>query len=815
MRIMAHSDNMGANRSCNTWAWPAMVSVVAMTLLTACGGAQGRYADHMQRAKGYLAAGELGKASVEFRNALQIQPKSAEALYLDGGVSERRGNVREAIGLYQAAIDAAPDDPRARASLARILVFGAAVQRALEVIEPGLSRHPDDPDLLAARAAARHQLQDEVGARADAERAVQVAPDNENAISVLAALCVQAGESSRALTLVSQAAEKAPASVALHQLLAELYVRGAEADKAEGQMRQLIGLQPRDMAPRVQLAKYFVQAHKLDEAQRVLEDAVRDLPHSESPKLTLVDFIATQRSRQQGEQALRAFIARDPDSSELRFGLGLLLQRAGATQEAIATYREVVRREGTRAQGLVARDRIAALEVARGHYPEAQALIAEVLRENSRDNSALQLRAQIALEHDESAAAIADLRAVLQDQPQSIPVQRALARAYVARNEPALAVEALRTAMQSAPADMAVRTELAQLLLQSHRAGEAVALLEETVRRFPQESRAREMLVSADLAMRELPAARTAAEDLKTLRPEAAVGFYLTGLVAHEQQRFTDAQKNFERALELQPGAADILGAFARLDRARGNAAQAIARVQRAVNQDPKNVQALDLLGQLYLADGDLARATQTFTHATQIEPGWWVPYRDLALVRMAAKDPDGAIREYQAAVKVAPLQPQLVMELASLYEKMGRVDDAIARYEALYAGAPRVRQVAANNLAMLLVTYKADARSLERARVLTSGFETSDNGSFLDTQGWVRFKRGEFKEAVAELERAVSRAPDSKVIRYHLGMAEWQAGLRDRARNDLESALAGAASFSGSDEARQTLASLKDRSAG
>jgi len=88
----------------------------------------------------------------------------------------------------------------------------------------------------------------------------------------------------------------------------------------------------------------------------------------------------------------------------------------------------------------------------------------------------------------------------------------------------------------------------------------------------------------------------------------------------------------------------------------------------------------------------------------------------------------------------------------------------------------------------------------------------TSDNGMLLDTVGWVRFKRGEFEEALPTLERAVERAPDSRVIRYHLAMTQIQLGLRDRARDNLESVLSGTATFQGADEARTALASLKTR---
>jgi len=155
-----------------------------------------------------------------------------------------------------------------------------------------------------------------------------------------------------------------------------------------------------------------------------------------------------------------------------------------------------------------------------------------------------------------------------------------------------------------------------------------------------------------------------------------------------------------------------------------------------------------------------------------------------------------------------------LVTELATLYERQGQIDEAIHQYELLYQRRPHL-ELAANNLAMLLVTYRKDRASLDRARDLTASFANSDVAALLDTHGWVMFKRGEVLQALAALEKASTQAPDSKVIRYHLGMAEMQAGRRERARADLESALAGAASFSGSEEARQTLASLKERSAG
>jgi len=118
---------------------------------------------------------------------------------------------------------------------------------------------------------------------------------------------------------------------------------------------------------------------------------------------------------------------------------------------------------------------------------------------------------------------------------------------------------------------------------------------------------------------------------------------------------------------------------------------------------------------------------------------------------------------------------------------------------------------MAANNLAMLLVTYKKDRHSLDRARDLTAVFASSSVGGLLDTNGWVHFKRGEYSDALPILARAAERAPEAKEIRYHLGMAELHAGQSARARSDLEAALSSATKYPWSDDARNVLASLKN----
>lgn len=789
-----------------------IVALAAAALVTGCGGAQSRFASHMKRGQTLFSQNDFTTASIEFRNAMQIEPKDDTARLMAGRSAERLGHPREALGLYQSVVDSTPENVDARVDLGRVLVYGGAVDPALKVIEPALAKHPDNAALLTLRAAARIQLKNEAGAVADADRALQLAPTNEDAIQVRAGLYKRAGDISGATALVSEAVRKLPSSTTLREMLADLYMNAGEHAKAEEQLRGLIGLAPQEPRFRYQLAIFYSRARRLDEAQRVLEATVKAMPKSVEAKLALADFVSTQRAPAQGAQVLRGFIAKEPSNEDLRLGLASQLQHSGATREAVDTYNEVIQRDGTGPKGLIARDRLAVIAWSQGRVDDARKLIEQVLEKNPHDNEALTRRAEIALSRTDPAAAIGDLRAVLRDQPQAVGIRRLLARAYAANGQSALAEETLRTSIDLAPNDMPVRIELAQLLIRTQRPDQAATLLEEAAHRTPADATVRAELARAYVLKKDFASAKTAAQDLETLRPTSATGPYLAGLAAEGENQPEEAQKDYERALGVEPQAFDPLSALARLELSRGQGAQAIARVKDAAQHDPSNAQVFNLLGELYLEQRNVPLATDALTHVITLAPKWWVGYRNLALAKLAAQDTAGAIATYESGIKVAAADPKLVSELALLYESNGRADDAIKLFDTLNRQNPRAEGIA-NNLAMLLVTYKNDRASLDRARDLTTGFASSSDGRLLDTNGWVHFKRAEYTDALAVLQRAIDRTPDAKEIRYHLGMVELSLGQTDRARSDLETAVSGSAKFVGSDEARTILASLnKDR---
>ncbi|HTV50506.1 MAG TPA: tetratricopeptide repeat protein [Steroidobacteraceae bacterium] len=791
-------------RVCLLAGWCLLAS---LCLLAGCGSRATRVSHHLQRAQHYLDAGQLEKAQIEFRNAAQIEPRNVPARLLGARIAEQMGNLPEAAALYRSIVELDADARVARAGLGRLYVLAHLPRQALDVVQPALLRHPEDAPLLTVRGAARLELKDGAGAALDAEHAVRLAPEDENAVALLASVYQRSGQSVRAVQTVRTALARVPHSVELRRILVSLYTSGGQTMLAEEQLRQIVSLRPRELAARYQLALFLAGHKRLDDAERTLQDAVAAAPSQNAPKLALAGFLAENRSAAAAQAALEGFLRADAANQELRVALGLLQQRAGQPDAALASYRRVAAEAGDRANGLLAHERAAALLIDRQRFAEAAAELAPVLRNDPHDNDALLLSASLALQREDAAAAITDLRALLRDRPRSTPAMRLLARAYAESGKTALAEEQLRAALEVTPADVQPRLELADLLLREGRADAALEELQLAAKLAPADLRVGEALVRTALAKPDLAAARRGAEALERLAPQRALGPYMQGLVAQAEHHATDAARDFERALALQPDALDALTALVRVQLAEHQPQQAREVAEQFAQRYPASAAAQNLLGELYLQSGDLVRAAAQLERASQLAPQWSRPYLDLAAMQLRAGEGTAAEQTYKRGIAHAGRDTTLVVALAEFYEQHQRGEDAIREYEALYREQPRLE--VANNLAMLLVTYRSDRASLDRALDLTTPFAESANAALLDTAGWVRFKRGELSQALPVLEQAAERAPRSGVILYHLGMAQLRAGNRDKARESLQVAVQAGQRYEGLDQARSALAGI------
>jgi len=787
------------------------ILVASALALSACGGAQARKAKHLEKGEAYLAAGNFEKARVEVQNALQIAPTDAEARFQMGVIFEKLGKIREAAQYYQGTIDLQPDHLGARTNLARLYILSAVPERAMENLKPALEKHPDDAELLALRAAVYVQQKDMEKAEVDAERAVKLDPKNTDAVATLAGIYTAGKALDRAQQLLEGTIVRLPDSVDLRMILAQVYMGENRPADAEAQMIELIKLKPQEKGHRLRLAQFYARQDKADAAEQTLRDGIKALPEDREMKIALVDFLAARRSPEAAEQELKTMIAANSKDFELQFALGKFYEAGGKVDLAVEVYQGVIKSEGLNAPGLAARDRLADLRVRQKDLPAAQQLIGEVLAKSPRDDDALTLRGNIALSKQDPKGAIADLRAVLRDQPNSIPVLRTLARAHLANHEPAIAEETIRRAVDANPTDLDVRLDLALMLAQMGKPEQAKPLLVDLVKLQPGNIPALTALFKVSAALNDTNTARQAADALVATQPKAAIGYMYEGLLAQNDKKPEEALRFFERATSAQPDALEPIEAQVRLLVEMKRIPDALRHLDAIAAAAPAAPFALNIKGDLLAVLNRGPEAEEAYKAASARAPKWWAPYRGLANLQFAAKNPDGAVailRKGQATVD----QPEYMgIELGGYFEHAGKIDDAIHEYEEVLHRNPQM-EAASNNLAMLLATYRTDAASLDRAKTLAAQFANSSNLSFLDTYGWVLYKHGEAAASVPVLERVVAKAPNAAEAHYHLGMALATAGDPAAARDNLTKAIDSGAKFSGLDEAKTTLQKLSQQ---
>jgi predicted Zn-dependent protease len=144
------------------------------------------------------------------------------------------------------------------------------------------------------------------------------------------------------------------------------------------------------------------------------------------------------------------------------------------------------------------------------------------------------------------------------------------------------------------------------------------------------------------MAMRDKVGAGTAFKALVSRYPETPNVHYAYGVFLLQEQA-DQAVEEFKRELTIQPGHPWPLMQLAYEYLKRGEPQEALPHAKQAVEAAPKAFQARKALGQALLETGDV----------------------------------EGAIRELQAGIQLAPESPGLHYTLARAFQRAGRLEDA------------------------------------------------------------------------------------------------------------------------------------------
>ena len=783
-----------------------IVPLVCLLALIACGSPEQRAAQHLEAAETFLEQGDLVKAKLEARNAVQIRPKDPEVRWALARIAEREGDVRAAVGQLLIIVDEAPEDLEAHVKLGTYFIFGGAVDRARDYADVALDLGPESAEAHLLDARVRFVEEDKSGARAAVGRALDYDPGLVDAVILEAGLLGDSGDIDGALGVIDAALlhAKLEDSEPLRSFRLQLLQSPGYEHRIESELKSLVNDFPDTDEYRFRLARYYGSLNRTDEAEAIIREMIQASPDEPNPKLELIALLTAQRGRDAAENELRSMLDDDPENLQLRATLGGLYEQFEQRDEAYAAYRTLAEIAPLSKEGIYARNRMIVIDIQRDEIDTAMALT-EALLDDSPDNpDALMVRGAYNFSNRAFSDAIADARLVLRKEENSERALRLLARSHAMNGDEVLAIDAYRQLLALNPADRQASAELADLLALEGDVGAAEDVLRDRLEFAPDDEAAISGLIQALLVQRNVGAAESEARRLVEMNPDSAMAQYQLGRVLQAKNSVDDAVDAYKQALLQNPDSIQALRGLAKLLVDNDRAAEAVAYLREHVDANPDQLEARNLLGSLYglLGDNDAARAE--FDAVVRARPETTGAY--LGLASLEPPNSAAQIAVFQRGHEANPNDMRLLLLLANALEKSGRTDEAIALYERQYERNPD-DIVVTNNLAALLLDRRDDADSYRRALELVDAFESSNEPVMLDTLGWAYYRNGNYPMAVRHLERAVAAESQDAMMRYHLGMAYARSDDPVGAKRELSKALElGGDDFPATEKARATL---------
>ena len=342
---------------------------------------------------------------------------------------------------------------------------------------------------------------------------------------------------------------------------------------------------------------------------------------------------------------------------------------------------------------------------------------------------------------------------VLQRNPKDSGAKLVLARAYVIRGDAGKAIATAREAMRDDPEQNSF--DLAEVLIALDRLEDAHQELERV--------RSQQMSPPGEVDRR------------------LALLAFQAGDMKEAQQRFAELAASGE----ANEGALLYLADIAARD---GDTDAAIAGYRRLYDSSVA-VPARSRAAALLLARRDRKEALTLLDDYVSEHPESEVDLT-LAKAHLLADhgEADAAVELLGASLERHPRHPSIEYERAVILEQAGRVHDSVEALQRLLTERTDDPTLL-NALGYTLADHNLElshAESLIRRALAVM----PDNPAALDSLGWVRFRQGDSKAALASLERAYAISHDAEIA-AHWGEALWMSGDHSQARKVWAGALA------------------------
>jgi len=597
------------------------ILIFSAFLLFACGEVDDKQA--VESAKKYIENNQIREASLELKNALQANPKNAEARYLLGKISLMVGDMGSATKEFRKAQEAGWDEAQSQIGLMHVLVSSRDYKKVLDDIQiKDIYSKADRAELYGLKAFSEAASGYTGLAKVTLKQGAELDKDAYHVLKTSIQLALTGANTDAATKQLKHAFSIYENNAELLLISAYIAMRNNNNEVAAEQFQKIISLEPEYMVTftgrkaRLGFARLEISNKNLEQAEKLLATLFRR--NANDPEL---NYIGGLLSFEQGnldiaEERLLKVLKVAPEHAKL-----LLL--FGAVKFSQKDYEQAAYYIGKHLQlkpeNMGARKLLGRTYILLGQQKEAQATLQTGLQVSDDDAELLALLGLSQLKGGDIESGITDLEKAVVAAPDSKALRRTLAKAYLSAGETEKAINELNKIVAEGGNRIEAEVMIVTAYLREKQYDKAINVVLEIHERWPQDTTVMSLVGNVFAASGDTAEARKYFNKALKIEPENFQVIMLLARLEEIEGRQEQAAALYEKLTKDYSDSIDPLLALARLAEQQKDNKKMIFWLEQASDKAPSDLRPKIVLAEYYLQAKELAKAEVLVKEAAEI----------------------------------------------------------------------------------------------------------------------------------------------------------------------------------------------------
>jgi len=415
---------------------------------------------------------------------------------------------------------------------------------------------------------------------------------------------------------------------------------------------------------------------KGEKALSVLDRAIEQDPETSEAYFSKGLLLLNLKRQAEAEEAMRAGLARSPDSAVGHYHLGRVLLESGKTDEAMASFERAIAANPAFEPAYLA---LASMYESRHEKDLAVAVLKKYLQNvNPRNRDIRHQLVRLYVEAKDYQGAKKELEDLIAEDPSDLDAQLRIALIHGEQKEYPLAIDRLTYILKARPAELKVRDYLGYIYEESKDTPKALEAYTFNVQLEPTFFEGHLHLGVLYYRLKKFPEATEHLGRAIALNPKQPESHIVQGLAYLQQEQFDKSAEVFQEGIRHNPKSADLhfnLGtAYDKLNRFD----DVERAMETAIKLDPHHADALNYLGYSYADRGiKIDQALSLTKQAVALKPdnGYYVDSLGWAYFKSGLLTE--ALAELKRAAALVGDDPVIYEHLGDIYAKQQKLSDA------------------------------------------------------------------------------------------------------------------------------------------